>query len=100
MPLRILVVHNYYQQPGGEDVVVRLESELLRARGHEVIKYERHNDELNGLGRASSTRSRSLPQYVPAGLTVCVLGRLPVRPARHSDASQFSALVPKGKLPP
>jgi glycosyltransferase involved in cell wall biosynthesis len=54
MPLRILVVHNYYQQPGGEDVVVRLESELLRARGHEVIKYERHNDELNELGRGKA----------------------------------------------
>ncbi|HEY6881881.1 MAG TPA: glycosyltransferase family 4 protein [Polyangiales bacterium] len=42
----ILLVHNRYQQPGGEDAVVEAEAALLSSRGHRVIRYERHNDEL------------------------------------------------------
>jgi len=44
--LRILTVHEYYQQPGGEDTVFQAESEILRAAGHEVIAYTRDNDEI------------------------------------------------------
>lgn len=48
--MKILVVHNYYQQPGGEDLVFRLESQLLREAGHEVIDYTIHNDEVKSQG--------------------------------------------------
>jgi len=48
--MKILVVHNHYQQPGGEDVVARAEKELLIARGHQVVEYVRHNDEIAGYG--------------------------------------------------
>jgi glycosyltransferase involved in cell wall biosynthesis len=34
--MRVLIVHNLYTRPGGEDVVVEQESELLRQHGHEV----------------------------------------------------------------
>ena len=34
---RILQIHNFYQIPGGEDVVVRNEKKLLEDHGHEVI---------------------------------------------------------------
>lgn len=34
--MRILLLHNYYQQPGGEDVVVEQEKALLEDRGHKV----------------------------------------------------------------
>jgi glycosyltransferase involved in cell wall biosynthesis len=44
--MKILVVHNSYKQPGGEDVVVRRESGLLRAAGHQVVTYFRHNEEI------------------------------------------------------
>ncbi len=44
--MRILVVHNYYKQPGGEDQVFRSEVELLRNRGHEVFTLEATNDEI------------------------------------------------------
>lgn len=44
--MRILVAHNSYQHRGGEDVVVEAEIALLRAHGHEVMFYQRHNDEL------------------------------------------------------
>ena len=46
---RVLVVHNRYQQPGGEDAVVDAEAGLLRARGHDVETYLRDNDELQGM---------------------------------------------------
>ena len=48
---RILVVHNRYQQPGGEDAVVEAEVDLLRRRGHSVETYIRDNDELNAMSR-------------------------------------------------
>ena len=34
--MKIVQVHNYYQQAGGEDGVVAAEKELLRSHGHEL----------------------------------------------------------------
>lgn len=42
--MKILMVHNYYQQAGGEDVVFAAETQLLRNHGHTVITYTQHND--------------------------------------------------------
>jgi len=56
--MRILLVHNYYQQPGGEDLVYADEARLLAAHGHDVIRYEVHNDsvgQVNKLLLASRT---------------------------------------------
>lgn len=47
-PLRVLMVHNAYQQWGGEDAVVEAETALLRQHGHTVLEYRRHNDEIKG----------------------------------------------------
>lgn len=44
--MRILIVHNYYKIPGGEDTVVNNESKLLRDHGHEVYFYKRNNTEM------------------------------------------------------
>jgi len=46
--LSVLVIHNRYQQPGGEDAVVRAEVDAWRARGHRVIEYARSNSEIEG----------------------------------------------------
>ena len=35
----ILIVHNYYQIPGGEDTVVANEKKMLEEHGHKVILY-------------------------------------------------------------
>lgn len=43
---RVLVVHNSYQQRGGEDAVVDAEEALLREHGHTVHRYQRHNDDI------------------------------------------------------
>lgn len=44
--ISILIVHNYYQQSGGEDSVVESEVALLRSCGHEVATYLRNNDDV------------------------------------------------------
>jgi glycosyltransferase involved in cell wall biosynthesis len=46
--MRIVLVHNSYQQPGGEDVVFDLERQLLERAGHQVVVYRRSNWELEG----------------------------------------------------
>ena len=47
---RVLIVHNYYQLPGGEDTVVANEKKMLEDNGHTVILYTRENSELTKLG--------------------------------------------------
>ena len=44
--MKILLVHNSYQEPGGEDVVFQQEGELLRRAGHQVLEYRRSNHEI------------------------------------------------------
>ncbi|MDO9280007.1 MAG: glycosyltransferase family 4 protein [Polaromonas sp.] len=43
---RILIIHNAYQQRGGEDAVVEAELEMLRGHGHPIEVFLKHNDEL------------------------------------------------------
>ena len=52
--MRILVVHNAYQQRGGEDVVADAEAAMLREAGHTVLEYRRHNDELLHIPQAQA----------------------------------------------
>jgi glycosyltransferase involved in cell wall biosynthesis len=54
--VRVLIAHNSYQQRGGEDAVVEAEVALLRARGHAVEVYSRHNDELREMGAGAAAR--------------------------------------------
>jgi len=44
--VKIVVVHNAYQERGGEDRVYETERDLLRAHGHYVIEYRRSNQEI------------------------------------------------------
>jgi len=50
--MKVLVVHNAYQHAGGEDVVVRNETQLLRQHGHEVFEYLDDNSRIPYLGNA------------------------------------------------
>jgi glycosyltransferase involved in cell wall biosynthesis len=50
--MRILFVHNFYQQFGGEDAVANSERRLLEDRGEEVLFWTRHNDEIKGYSRS------------------------------------------------
>ncbi len=68
--LRVLVAHNFYQQRGGEDSVVDAEIGLLQARGHDVERFSRHNDELAQTGRIAAA-----VQTLWSGRTVADLAR-------------------------
>ncbi len=48
--MKVLVVHNHYQQPGGEDGVFDAETRLLESRGAQVARYTAHNATVAGLG--------------------------------------------------
>jgi glycosyltransferase involved in cell wall biosynthesis len=45
--VKILLVHNAYQQPGGEDVAFEQERQVLERAGHHVVAYRRSNLEIN-----------------------------------------------------
>ena len=47
--MKLLQVHNFYQQAGGEDRVVAAEQAMLISHGHEVFQYTVHNDQLTGM---------------------------------------------------
>jgi glycosyltransferase involved in cell wall biosynthesis len=55
--MRILIAHNRYQQPGAEDQVFTAEADLLADRGHEVIRYELHNNSIKSTGRLKLARN-------------------------------------------
>ena len=54
-PMRTLVVHNSYQQPGGEDAAVSIETALLEAHGHETLRLHADNDSIQGAWRSLRT---------------------------------------------
>jgi hypothetical protein len=66
--LKVVLVHGYYQQAGGEDQVFAAESELLEAQGHQVLRYTVHNERIermSPLSLAGATvwhRSRPRPK--------------------------------------
>lgn len=44
--MKILLVHNTYQEAGGEDIAFEEERQLLEHHGHRTIAYVRSNDEM------------------------------------------------------
>jgi glycosyltransferase involved in cell wall biosynthesis len=60
--LRVVIAHNYYQIPGGEDETLRRERDLLRSAGHHVNEFIRRNSEI--------TRTDILGKIALAGRTV------------------------------
>lgn len=47
----VLIVHNYYQIPGGEDTVVSNEKKMLEDHGHKVVLYSRNNSEIKEMSK-------------------------------------------------
>ncbi len=47
--MKIVMVQNYYQQPGGEDQAFAAESSMLEKHGHCVFGYTVHNDCITGM---------------------------------------------------
>ncbi len=61
--MKILIAHNRYQSaaPSGENRVVDREGEALAAAGHDVIRFERHSDDIV---HWSSAKKATLPGRV------------------------------------
>jgi glycosyltransferase involved in cell wall biosynthesis len=55
--MRILRVHNYYLQPGGEDESFHTEIGLLESREHEVIRHTVRNDRIVGMTKGELVES-------------------------------------------
>jgi glycosyltransferase involved in cell wall biosynthesis len=49
--MNILVAHNFYKQPGGEDQCVAAEVAMLRAHGHNVTQYCLRNESIDAMSR-------------------------------------------------
>jgi glycosyltransferase involved in cell wall biosynthesis len=58
--VKILLLHNFYQQPGGEDAVVQQEKSLLTAKGHDVQLFTVDNDSIAGLWSRAHTALESI----------------------------------------
>ena len=113
--MKILIVHNYYQRPGGEDDVVANEKAMLTEHGHEVRLVTYRNDDIVGLRSRfcmawNTTYSREGRERVAAAIrelsrrsyTFTIFFRCSVRrfttPAwppvcRRADASQLSSAM-------
>ncbi len=50
--MKVVLVHNFYgsEAPSGENAVVDAEAALLRGRGHRLVEFFRHSDEIRGRG--------------------------------------------------
>ncbi|MEB4781129.1 glycosyltransferase family 4 protein [Paenibacillus jamilae] len=53
---KVLIIHNFYQQSGGEDKVVEQESAMLRSRGIETEHYYVHNGSIQSKGLANMAK--------------------------------------------
>ncbi len=67
-PMKILFIHNFYQQFGGEDSVALSERHLLETHGHEVLFWTRHNDEIKNYGIAD--KAEFFPETIYSRRTV------------------------------
>jgi glycosyltransferase involved in cell wall biosynthesis len=67
--VKVLLVHNYYLEPGGEDQVFSAEAEILRAHGDEVQLYTLHNDRIAAMGKPELAKSTVWNRHVLAELT-------------------------------
>jgi glycosyltransferase involved in cell wall biosynthesis len=75
--VRILQVHTRYREPGGEDVVVGAEAELLRRAGHEVVQWQAQNPQ----GTSAAVATLALSPWNPAAARS--LGRVAARLRPH-----------------
>lgn len=58
--MKVLVAHNSYQVPGGEDIAVENDLTLLRSQGHEVDAYFVSNLSIGTPGNSSARVAREL----------------------------------------
>lgn len=55
--MNILLVHNQYQQLGGEDTIFATEANLLESYGHKVFRYQVDNNEIEKINPLALTKT-------------------------------------------
>lgn len=55
--MRILLAHNFYREPGGEDEVFEQEAAMLGKAGHEVYRFTLDNRTINEMSRLATVRT-------------------------------------------
>src|SRR5436309_308130 len=92
--MKIVIVHNTYQQPGGEDVAVAAESNLLEHRGHTVIRYSRSNHDVDGyVALTNFARDKFIEGGLPASRIGVKPNFLESDPGKRSSSSGFALFV-------
>ncbi len=69
--MKVLLAHNRYIHPGGEDTVFAAESDLLRRSGHDVVEHIEDNRRIHALGPVATA-----VQAVWSSRTRDALGRI------------------------
>lgn len=54
--MKVLLCHNHYLQPGGEDQVFADEAALLESQGCDVLRYTRHSRDTESMGRVQTAK--------------------------------------------
>jgi len=88
--VKILLIHNFYRQYGGETAVFEAEREMLRAAGHGVISYTRDSKEIEGFGPLK--RAALAPNAIWARDSHREIGALLAREA--PDVAHFTNTFP------
>lgn len=70
--MKVLLCHNYYQLPGGEDRVFEDEATLLEQRGHEVVRFTLSNDQIEDMSRWEVARRTFWNRQVAAELRATI----------------------------
>ncbi len=105
--MKILLAHNFYQQPGGEDQVFADEAGLLESRGHQVLRYTLHNDSITGMGQLALAARTIWNPTTHAALTELLQAERPdvvhfhntfplISPAAYYAARKSGAAVIQG----
>lgn len=89
--MKVLLCHNQYQQRGGEDEVFEAEARMLEEYGHAVIRYTRHNDAINDIGRWDVTCRTLWNRETYAGLRELIRQE---RPAVMHCTNTFPLISP------
>ena len=55
--MKVILCHNYYKLPGGEDQVFDDECWLLEQHGHSVTRFKKHNRDIETMSKWSMIRS-------------------------------------------
>lgn len=55
--MNILLIHNQYQQLGGEDTILATEADLLESYGHKVYRYQMDNNQLKEMNPLTLTKN-------------------------------------------